>query len=539
VAPSRISWRERSLGARILAIADAYESLSTKQPYRPARTHQEIIEILNSAAGKEFDGNVISALARYVKRSGLPFPENDEELESDPFGGETTLGDKQLEASWLCQVMSQLYLLESLYDGFYVVDADLRVIVWNRGIEGLLGLGVFDMLGKTWTSRMLGYRSSDAQSLPESQCPMHIVLRGGGAQATEMQLQREDGRLVRVELQTMPLLDEHGHLHGAIEILRDLTRCQRRAPQAVRELQLAASRDALTSVFNRGELETQLTELVARQEQRPDEPFSVIFLDADHFKSINDTYGHAVGDQVLIDLARLLQQETYSGEIVGRYGGEEFLVLCPATNLDNAVRKAERLRSALRSAKIGGIDALRVTASFGVAQFELGDSVESLLRRADKALYQAKAAGRDRTCSLTLSPPDDDQPAVAKAAVAEQSDPFVFTSWFTAVIAAEMVVHKLGGYVNDMAAQVGDVTVERVVMRQGQAGWLGGWGTKPESQPVEVEVCFERAGGEKGPNCRTRIGVTIRPRGRIRDPEIFQARAQQVLRELKQYFAAD
>src|SRR5690606_10371383 len=129
------------------------------------------------------------------------------------------------------------------------------------------------------------------------------------------------------------------------------------------------------------------------------EPFSVIFLDIDYFKSINDTYGHTVGDEVLVDLARLLQHETYSGELVGRYGGEEFVVVCPGTDLMQSIKRAERLRVAISRGHLGNVKGLEVTASFGVTQSEPGDSVESIIRRADKALYKAKDLGRNRTCS--------------------------------------------------------------------------------------------------------------------------------------------
>ena len=545
VAPSRMSWREPTLGARILAVADAYESLSTKQTYRPARTHEEIMEILSAAVGKEFDGNVVSALGRYTQLHGLPLSAHEEEFDDSITQYRLSSADEEREATWLCQVMSQLYLLESLYDGFYVVDADLRIVVWSRGVETLLTLSMFDMLGKNWTSSLLGYVTDTSKAVPEHQCPMHKVLQGGGPQATEMQLQRADGRVVRVELQTMPLVDDHGRLHGAIEILRDLTRCQRRAPQAVRELKLAASRDALTNVANRGELETQLANLAAQHNKQPDEPFSVLFLDADHFKAVNDTYGHAVGDQVLVDLARMLQQETYSGEIVGRYGGEEFVVLCPATDLDNAVRRAERLRTAIRQAKIGGVDELRVTASFGVAEFEPGDNVESVLRRADRALYQAKQTGRDRTCSQTTITESFHEATAEEAgpAASDLVEPFVYTSSFHAVIAADMVTYKLGGYINDVAARIVNISPDRVVLRHGAAAWFGWWGKKPESKPVEIEIQFDTAPTMRDRSLqrttKTQIQVTVRRLGWCNNSDVFHARAWNVVREIKEYFAAD
>jgi diguanylate cyclase (GGDEF)-like protein/putative nucleotidyltransferase with HDIG domain/PAS domain S-box-containing protein len=530
--PSRQSWRQPSLGARILAVVDAYDSLITAQPWRSSLSHDDVLRMLDSSCGREFDANVVSALGRFMQLRGLPPTQEAfaglETADLPPING-------QQEAAWLSQVMGQLYLLESVYDGYFVIDADLRIVVWSRGAENLLGHGIFEMLGKTWTSRLLGYLTEEAQTLPEPLCPMHRVLHGAGPQASELQLERADGRVMRAELQSIPLLDEAGRLHGAVEILRDLTRCQRRAPQALRELRLAATRDALTSVANRRELETRLAEMMVHHERHPDEPFSVIFLDVDYFKNINDTHGHAVGDQVLIDIARLLQRETYSGEIVGRYGGEEFVILCPGTDLPAAVRRAERLRTAIRTTHLGSIELPRITASFGVAQLEPGDNAESLLRRADQALYHAKQTGRDRTSSGAIEP---DEPDESTRAV-PPSDPFVYTLEFQAVIAADLLVYKLGGFVNDLGVEVKEVQPDRVVLRHGQTGWFGRWGLRPESQPVEIVLRFDSTQTVGAYRQLRRIEATIRPRGRIRDPHVFQHRAQQILRELRGYFAAE
>lgn len=534
LAPSRFSWREPSLGSRILAVTDAYDSLIMPQAWRPSYSHAEVLRLLNTANGREFDSNVVSALSRYAELHGLPT--SDEQLLCGLDLGEPLPTGGLEEAGWFSQVMSQLYVLESVYDGYFVVDADLRIAVWSHGAENLLGHSIFEMLGKTWTSRLLGYLTDEAQALPEQLCPMHRVLHGDGPQATELKLERADGRVMRVELQSIPLLDQQGHLHGAVEILRDLTRSQRRAPQAIRELKLAASRDALTCVANRRELESCLADFMVHHEQHPEDPFSVIFLDVDHFKNINDTYGHAIGDQVLIELARLLRRDTYSGEIVGRYGGEEFVILCPSTDLHTAVRRAERLRSAIHLIRIGNLELLRVTASFGVAQLEPGDSVESLLRRADQALYQAKQSGRDRTCSLTL---EEENSTPSPQASPASSDPFVFQQEFEAVMVADLLVHKIGGFVNDKGVEIKDVQPDRLVLRHGRTGWFGCWGLRPESQPVEIELRFDNSDRLMACRSKRRIHVTIRPRGRVRNPELFQHRAVLMLRDLKSYFAAE
>ncbi len=525
---------ELHLGARILALADAYESLSGQRTYRPARTHAEIMPILEAEIGKQFDGNVVSALTRYVELHGLPFAAHTDELDEMARQQRSSHSEDIHDANEIGQTFASLYVLESLYDGFCIVDADLRMRVWNRGAENLLGYSVTEMYGKPWTRRMLQNEPGDTLT------PVEQVLQTSQPLVAEVTMHRQDGRQLTVELQAIPLCDQDGRVLGVLQIYRDRTRIVTRRSTELNELKLAASRDALTSVANRGELETQLAALTTNFAQGVSGPFSVIFADADHFKNVNDTYGHAVGDQVLIDIARLLQQETYSGELVARYGGEEFVILCPETDLEDGLRKAERIRNAIRKAQIGGVEKLRVTASFGVSVSEPGDSVESVLRRADKALYQAKHSGRDRTCTLTNAALLAEQSSESQRT--EHDDPFRFETSFAAVVGADMVVYKLSGFLHDHQATLGKVTKSEVVMQTGGLGWFGYWGSRPKQQAVEIQLTFSEPVGGNGrqPSTpRTTIRVTVRPLGWVRNREIFQYRAFKIVNELRQYCAGD
>ncbi len=149
-------------------------------------------------------------------------------------------------------------------------------------------------------------------------------------------------------------------------------------------------RDGLTGLLNRRAMDAALERQWARQ-QRARTPLSVLMVDIDHFKLVNDRLGHAAGDEVLRKLARLLQLERRTDDAVGRVGGEEFLVLLPGVPAAMAAELAERLRESVELAKIGA------TVSVGVSQSGgREDDVDNLLRRADEALYQAKAKGRNR-----------------------------------------------------------------------------------------------------------------------------------------------
>ncbi|MFM9012834.1 MAG: GGDEF domain-containing protein, partial [Gemmatimonadota bacterium] len=126
----------------------------------------------------------------------------------------------------------------------------------------------------------------------------------------------------------------------------------------------------------------------------PTRPLSVILVDLDDFKRVNDTYGHNAGDDVLRGVARLLQQRGRLSDTVGRWGGEEFVLVCPGTTLLEAHALAESLRERIASRDFSGVG--RRTASLGVATARPGETPDALLARADEALYEAKSAGRNR-----------------------------------------------------------------------------------------------------------------------------------------------
>jgi two-component system, cell cycle response regulator len=159
-----------------------------------------------------------------------------------------------------------------------------------------------------------------------------------------------------------------------------------------------AARDGLTGLFNRRELDTRAEQAVALA-ARHRRPLSCLLLDIDHFKSVNDTYGHAAGDAVLREAARRICSASRISDIIGRYGGEEFVALLPETGADGAVAAADKLRAELAGSPVGAGDtAITVRASVGVAVWGDGmGTATDLYAAADRALYRAKELGRDRT----------------------------------------------------------------------------------------------------------------------------------------------
>lgn len=159
------------------------------------------------------------------------------------------------------------------------------------------------------------------------------------------------------------------------------------------KLRLMAFTDKVTRVANREWLDRQATMAIARA-QRVQQPLSLMVFDVDHFKQINDKFGHQAGDEALLQLCLTVQQCLRPTDLLARYGGDEFVVLLPDTPLSLSQGIAERIASQLRDVKLA--ETGRLTASFGVTQWQQGEAFKALFQRADQALYQAKQQGRDR-----------------------------------------------------------------------------------------------------------------------------------------------
>lgn len=197
--------------------------------------------------------------------------------------------------------------------------------------------------------------------------------------------------VVQLERLNTVVLDLNGeYARTQVELAQANLKLQQREAQ-IREASLT---DQLTGVGNRRRLEQELALEVERAE-RTGEPLAAFMADIDHFKQVNDEYGHQVGDIVLVALGQLLREQTRATDTAARFGGEEFVVLLPHTDLAQAVAIAERTREALAQLRIEPIPR-PITASFGVSVRAPGEEAEGLIRRIDAALYTAKNAGRNR-----------------------------------------------------------------------------------------------------------------------------------------------
>jgi diguanylate cyclase (GGDEF)-like protein/PAS domain S-box-containing protein len=211
------------------------------------------------------------------------------------------------------------------------------------------------------------------------------TIKQGWAWRGEIKNKAKDGSAYWVDVNIEPKLNKNGEIIGYTAIRQDITDKKR-----VEEL---AVTDPLTKLFNRLKLNDVLNHEVERISRYPKD-LSVILLDVDHFKHVNDNYGHHTGDSVLVSIAEIVTSRARDTDVIGRWGGEEFLIICIETNIIGAEQLANDVRLAISSYDFG--ECGHITSSFGVAAFNKDESIESLLRRSDEALYQAKDAGRNR-----------------------------------------------------------------------------------------------------------------------------------------------
>ena len=302
------------------------------------------------------------------------------------FNPEVMLGDPEMLRT----------MLDSIVDGVYFTDLKRTIQYWNRGAERITGYTAEEVTGHCCKDNILMHVDMAGNCIcTSSLCPLLKCFKGESDHVERVYLHHKAGHRVPVRVCSSPIRDKSGDIIGGLETFHDITD-EIAALQEVDTLKEAALLCPLTGIGNRRyceqTLRTQLQELIPGPRS-----LGIVFLDIDHFKSYNDRYGHEVGDIVLKIVARTLSSDLRSFDFVGRWGGEEFVVLLPRMNASDLAATANRLRVLIQSASSETSQGkLSVTVSLGATLATPGESSESLVSRADKLMYASKAAGRNR-----------------------------------------------------------------------------------------------------------------------------------------------
>jgi diguanylate cyclase (GGDEF)-like protein/PAS domain S-box-containing protein len=287
-------------------------------------------------------------------------------------------------------------LLDNLYDGVYFVDRDRRITLWNKAAERLTGFTQAEVLGKRCADNVLRHVDERGNSLCEGACPVAYTLGDGQQRSASVFLHHKDGHRLPVAIGVAPITDKHQNIIGAVEIFRDNSATVA-ALEHLKELEGLAYLDTLTKIANRTYLEHFIVSKF-NEFRRLGWSFGVIFIDVDHFQQVNGNYGHQTGDLVLKMVAQTLVKNCRSFDLVGRWGGEEFIcVISKLKEADQIAIIAERLRALVESAWVSLPEcSLHVTISLGVTLARLQDTPENLIHRAEDLMYRSKDAGANR-----------------------------------------------------------------------------------------------------------------------------------------------
>ncbi|HPD15945.1 MAG TPA: GGDEF domain-containing protein [Planctomycetota bacterium] len=285
-------------------------------------------------------------------------------------------------------------VMDQLHDGVYVVDRSHRITHWNPAATALTGYRSDEAVGRRCSDGMLEHVDGQGRPLCSEACPLAQTIEDGQARTGEVYLHHKNGHRVRVAVRVAPVYDGDGQICGAAQVFAEDIRVVTAMAQ-LREMERLALLDPLTGLPNRRHLEAVLA---ARLEEarRLGGSLGVLLADVDHFKRLNDRHGHSLGDDALRMVGMTLACDVRAYDLVGRWGGDEFLGIFPRVTLDELRSIAERKRVLVEGAFLttdGG--PVRVTTSIGIALGQPGEAAESLLAAADERLYESKARGRN------------------------------------------------------------------------------------------------------------------------------------------------
>ncbi|MDP1547030.1 MAG: diguanylate cyclase [Anaerolineales bacterium] len=269
-------------------------------------------------------------------------------------------------------------LIEGMSDGVIVLDTNKRIVDMNPQAESILAASSDGAIGKP-VDEVFSRWADIVNALLE-------------VNHTRVEVSVGNDSSTHLDLQISPLYDKKKNLIGRLVVWRDISHLK----QIQKDLEKLATQDPLTFVHNRRHFYT-LAEVEIERSIRYQSPLSIILVDIDYFKNINDNYGHKAGDEALIHFTQICRKNLRKVDIFARFGGEEFVILLPEADLNRAQETAERIRKIVEDTtlEIDGYQ-FKMTASFGVSTFKgKQDTLGLLLQKSDKALYAAKDKGRN------------------------------------------------------------------------------------------------------------------------------------------------
>jgi len=286
-------------------------------------------------------------------------------------------------------------ILQILNDGLYIVDTDMRILFWNKKAEEITGYSSEEVIGKRCSDNILNHVDAEGTLLCGGLCPLAHSIFDQTNRSADIYLHHKEGHRVPISVRTSIITDDQGKTLRGIELFTDLT--NRSATELrMKEMERLMLLDPLTRLANRMYIEREISSCL-EEFRRYHVPFGVMFFDIDTFKTINDTYGHLVGDQILQHIAKTLQSNARPFDLFGRWGGDEFIGILRNIDQEGLFEIANRFKILISNSFIMVEDQrLSVTVSIGATLITSGDSRDTVMERSDALMYQSKQQGRDR-----------------------------------------------------------------------------------------------------------------------------------------------
>ena len=361
-------------------------------------------------------------------------------------------------------------LLSSITDGAVFLDRNLRVTAWNERLEGMTGLTAKNMLNQRYDCKMLGFRDQvSGKLIPDNEDPIKLLLKTLQTIQGSYRIADGNNRELRIKLTATPVIGADQTFVGCVLLVHDDS-AELDLQRQLRDLHALSILDPLTQVSNRNGFERAMVYFVDKHEQSQT-PYSLIICDIDFFKQINDNYNHHVGDQALVAFAALLQTLVSDRDVLARFGGEEFVILCDNCDLAAAATRAEKIRKKLNKTPMKMLDGKFITASFGVAELQPGETSTDLFVRADTALLEAKETGRNRVVTSepshnTLFPKHDSarEPFQNGLSWPSLTGTALTSGKYRTRTPVSVLVEKLRGFIVEMDAELQTVESNHTAM---------------------------------------------------------------------------
>jgi diguanylate cyclase (GGDEF)-like protein/PAS domain S-box-containing protein len=286
-------------------------------------------------------------------------------------------------------------IVDNLSDGVYYVDSGRRITYWNNGAARMTGYSSADVVGHRCFDNLLGHVDAAGTPLCHTACPLAATILDGKSREASVWLRHREGHRAHVLVRTMPVRDRSGATVGAVETFSDNSAVLS-ALEAADEARRDSLTDPLTGLPNRRHFETALRASLENL-KRYDWRFGLLLMDIDHFKDVNDSFGHSGGDSVLTVVAHTVRDAIRAGDVAARWGGDEFAVLVATPEGSGLADVAERIRVLMERSDVRvGKVRRAIFVSIGGTEARPGETPETLFARADEALYRAKNTGRRR-----------------------------------------------------------------------------------------------------------------------------------------------